>query len=373
MDGPEAGSCSGQGGGRAACGCWPGSPAPCGAEVLVHIPLGGALHVTDEPAELVGHGPLEPDLLDELLLAAPRLRAVWTDADGVPVAVGDGVLVPERNDPASVRQALLDLAAQPPPQELHPRHPHDHPPQQPQPARPHERHVGRALHPPARSTILDDDACVLADAAIAPSRAFGSAPVVAPTAGAEHPAAAPGGYRLPRRLRRLIEVRSPRCEWPGCGARAGRCDAEHDVAWPDGPTCACNLGPCCRRHHRIKQLGWAKQRGTGSAVSWISPDGRVWLSPSQHQPPAAPVRPLPPLPAPDPLDDLSPYELEQELWSLGLLPDDPNGFELRVRATGPEPDQHDRLARLLTLGDTRWTLDLDDPYTWHDEPPADAS
>jgi hypothetical protein len=47
----------------AGCGCRAGQPVPCGAELVVHVPLGAALGVTDEVAELAGHGPLEPDLL----------------------------------------------------------------------------------------------------------------------------------------------------------------------------------------------------------------------------------------------------------------------------------------------------------------------
>ncbi len=176
---------------------------------------------------------------------------------------------------------------------------------------------------------------------------------------------------MPRRLRRLIEVRAPRCEWPGCGARAVRCDAEHDLAWPEGPTCACNLGPCCRRHHRVKQLGWTKTRGTGSAVTWTSP-GRAgrWLSPPEHQPPSAPVRPLRPTPVPDPLDELAPFQQDDLLWELADRADDPDSGELR--AAGPLDNDAqsgiDHLAEHLCTGDTRWTLDLDDPYAWQDEP-----
>ncbi|MCW2681059.1 MAG: hypothetical protein JWM62_2460 [Frankiales bacterium] len=107
------GSCW-QGGGRAACGCLPGSPVPCGAELLVHLTIDTALGTSDQPAELVGHSPLEPDLLQALLLAGPRLRPAWTDEQGVVVAVGDRVVLPQRADPASVREALLHLAALPP-------------------------------------------------------------------------------------------------------------------------------------------------------------------------------------------------------------------------------------------------------------------
>jgi hypothetical protein len=66
-------------------------------------------------------------------------------------------------------------------------------------------------------------------------------------------------------------VRAPRCEWPGCGARASRCDLDHDLAWPHGATCACNCGPLCRRHHRAKQLAWAHKP---DPLAELSPAGR---------------------------------------------------------------------------------------------------
>ena len=95
------------------CGCAPTAPVPCGASVTVLVPLGASLGTTDEVAELVGHGPIEPDLLDTLLLASPVIRAVFVDENGIPVAEG-GTARPERGDPAELREALLRLAAGPP-------------------------------------------------------------------------------------------------------------------------------------------------------------------------------------------------------------------------------------------------------------------
>ncbi len=316
LDPPPATTCRGPaGGGRAACGCWPGAPVPCGAELLVHVSLPTALGLSHEPAELVGHGPLEPDLLAALLLARPRLRPVWVDEQGVPVAVGARAhAVPVRDDPAAVRQALLDLTAQPPPERLHPRHPDDHPP------------------PP------DGTACQDAPPQPATDRA--------------HPAGTPGSYRLPRDLQRLIDVRSPRCEWPGCGARAVRCDAEHDLAWPAGATCACNLGPCCRRHHRIKQQGWTKTRSS-NGVTWTSPGrGRSWLSPSQHQTPAAPAAPAG-----------SPAAAATAAVR-GQTEGRARRRDAVLDQNAPVAEPGDHLREHLLAGDSRWTLDLDDPYAW---------
>jgi hypothetical protein len=177
---------------------------------------------------------------------------VWVDPDtGVPVAVDDQVWSPGR-DPAALRRALAAMRTGPAPESRHPIHPDDHE-QGSQPTRP------RVLTRPH-----------LAD---------------------------PGGYLPPKRLKQLARVRAPRWEWPGCGRRASRaagtpCDLDHDLAWPFGPTCACNLGPLCRRHHRIKQQGWTKHRHADGSVRWTDPTGRSWTSPHQHP------RPQPDVPEP---------------------------------------------------------------------------
>jgi hypothetical protein len=56
--------------------CPPGSAAPCGANVFVHVPLDAALEESAEPVELVGHGPIDPTSLRDLLLAEPVLHRV---------------------------------------------------------------------------------------------------------------------------------------------------------------------------------------------------------------------------------------------------------------------------------------------------------
>lgn len=115
--------------------CPPGSPAPCGAEVFVHVPLPTAEAVaadvatTDEaevvagfrcepalePAELVGYGAIDRGALADLLLANPVLRRVWVDNNGVPVAVDDQTWQPGRGDLERLRRILRDLAHGPPP------------------------------------------------------------------------------------------------------------------------------------------------------------------------------------------------------------------------------------------------------------------
>jgi hypothetical protein len=60
------------------------------------------------------------------------------------------------------------------------------------------------------------------------------------------------GYVPSAALARLIRAREPRCRFPGCHQPATRCDLDHAVPWPHGPTAPANLGPLCRRHHNLK-------------------------------------------------------------------------------------------------------------------------
>ena len=290
---PE-GECTGSG---SSCGCALGSPVPCGAAVTVLAPLATALGLSDVPAEVAGHGPIEPDLLQGLLRAKADLRVVFVDDDGLPVAGSDVVERPERTDDAGVRAALLRLARSVPgPRQ--PRHPDDHAPpgdQSPEPEPPPDPE-----HPPRPQVRTRP-----------------------------HPVGTPAAYRAPARLQRFLAVRSARCEWPGCGARAARCDDDHDVAWPDGPTCACNVGPLCRRHHRIKQLGWHKER-TRDGVRWTTPTGRQVLAP--HQSLDVPDLRSPQPARPSPLDQLSPLAREHELWTSD--PTDPRFDGLETGASG---------------------------------------
>jgi hypothetical protein len=52
------------------------------------------------------------------------------------------------------------------------------------------------------------------------------------------------------------------CQGPGCMVPAERCDIDHRVPYPQGPTRGDNLGPLCRRHHGYKGHGllrWTTQ------------------------------------------------------------------------------------------------------------------
>jgi len=66
------------------------------------------------------------------------------------------------------------------------------------------------------------------------------------------------------------------CDAPGCNAQAQHCDLDHSVPYPDGPSCQCNLGPKCRRHHRAKQSpGWKVEQPAPGVIRWTLPSGRT--------------------------------------------------------------------------------------------------
>lgn len=89
--------------------------------------------------------------------------------------------------------------------------------------------------------------------------------------------AAVSRYRPGPAAARLVRTRNPTCTAAGCRAPASRCDLDHVVRYPDGPTCPCNLTPLCRRHHRAKhRRGWTLTRSSDGSVHWTSPLGHQY-------------------------------------------------------------------------------------------------
>ncbi len=84
-------------------------------------------------------------------------------------------------------------------------------------------------------------------------------------------------YRPPADLARWVRITRPTCDFPGCGRASIRCDLDHTVPWPAGPTAACNLAPLCRHHHRLKHhTAWTViNAGTCHGLIWTSPTGHV--------------------------------------------------------------------------------------------------
>jgi len=62
------------------------------------------------------------------------------------------------------------------------------------------------------------------------------------------------GYRPSAGLAEFLRWRDLTCRWPGCDAPVARCDIDHSVPHPAGPTHASGLKHYCRTHRVHKRL-----------------------------------------------------------------------------------------------------------------------
>ncbi|MCW2847663.1 MAG: endonuclease [Marmoricola sp.] len=84
-----------------------------------------------------------------------------------------------------------------------------------------------------------------------------------------------GAYQVPKRLEEQTNLRDDTCIFPWCNRPAKRCDSEHCVPYDEGgTTCSCNIGPLCRRHHRVKTHStWRYTTLEPGSFLWTSPHG----------------------------------------------------------------------------------------------------
>ena len=109
-------------------------------------------------------------------------------------------------------------------------------------------------------------------------------------------------YRPPSHLAGVVITRDQTCQFPGCRVPAHRCDIDHGIPHnPDtgtGPTSEMNLGPKCRRHHRVKQSpGWSVTQHPDGCTTWATPSGHLYHS---QPPPLTDPEPLATHPRSDP-------------------------------------------------------------------------
>ncbi|MGX5771331.1 DUF222 domain-containing protein [Microbacterium trichothecenolyticum] len=90
-------------------------------------------------------------------------------------------------------------------------------------------------------------------------------------------------YRVPKALRRWLEVRDQACTGPGCMRSARDCDVDHRLDWQyGGKTSDTNLGPLCEPHHVLKTKSkWALYRDEITGARW-------WVTPTSLTVPVEP-------------------------------------------------------------------------------------
>jgi hypothetical protein len=87
-------------------------------------------------------------------------------------------------------------------------------------------------------------------------------------------------YRPPAALADLVRVRDRVCAHPGCHHPSQYSDIDHTRDFAQGgETAEENLGPRCRRHHRLKdEPGWSVTTAPGGEGTITTPTGRVYVT-----------------------------------------------------------------------------------------------
>jgi hypothetical protein len=84
-------------------------------------------------------------------------------------------------------------------------------------------------------------------------------------------------YRPSAELAEFVRMRDLYCRAPGCDVPADRCDLDHTIPYPIGPTHASNIKCLCRTNHLMKTFGgWHDIQLPDGTVIWISPSGRKY-------------------------------------------------------------------------------------------------
>ena len=80
------------------------------------------------------------------------------------------------------------------------------------------------------------------------------------------------------KLQRFVRARDLTCRFPGCSVPAERCDVDHTIPYPCGPTHPSNLKCLCRKHHLLKTFwsGWREKQDPDGTIVWTSPSGREY-------------------------------------------------------------------------------------------------
>ena len=88
-----------------------------------------------------------------------------------------------------------------------------------------------------------------------------------------------------RKLGNSVRFRDGGCDNPACTVPAARCDLDHLIPVPDGPTTGSNLGPKCRSDHRAKtHAGHVSDRIGPHTTQWTTPTGHSYITSDEPLP-----------------------------------------------------------------------------------------
>ncbi len=87
-------------------------------------------------------------------------------------------------------------------------------------------------------------------------------------------------YRPSAGLSEFIQWRDLTCRFPGCDAPAQRCDIDHSVPYPIGPTHPSNTKLYCRAHHLLKTFsaGWTDRQLPDGTIEFTAPTGHTYIT-----------------------------------------------------------------------------------------------
>ncbi|WP_135452097.1 HNH endonuclease signature motif containing protein [Mycobacterium sp. DL99] len=88
------------------------------------------------------------------------------------------------------------------------------------------------------------------------------------------------GYRPSVALSEFIRWRDLTCRFPGCDAPVERCDIDHTMPYPLGPTHPSNNKLYCRAHHLVKTFcaGWSDRQLPDGTVEFTAPTGHTYVT-----------------------------------------------------------------------------------------------
>jgi len=87
-----------------------------------------------------------------------------------------------------------------------------------------------------------------------------------------------------RKLGNAIDFRDGTCTNPICTTPAHRCDHDHVIPVPEGPTTAVNLNNNCRPEHRAKTHAGHHTSRDGNTTTWTTPTGHTYRTTDQPFP-----------------------------------------------------------------------------------------